>query len=186
MNRVAASRLPKRVFLTRGVGVGREKLTSFELALRDAGISHVNLIRVSSIFPPRARLVSREKGLPQLCAGGLTHCVLAENATNEPHRMISTSIGLALPGNPNQYGYLSEHHADGRTDEETGGYAEDLAAQMLATTLGIPFNPDSDYDERKRQYRSGQLIIRTTHIAQSAIGNRNGLWTTVLAAAVLL
>ena len=186
MNRFAASQFPRLVFLTRGVGVGRERLTSFELALRDAGISHVNLIRVSSIFPPRARLVSREKGLTQLCAGGLTHCVLAENASNEPHRMISASIGLALPGDPGRYGYLSEHHCYGQTDEETGDYAEDLAAQMLATTLGIPFDPDSDYDERKRQYRVGRLIIRTTHIAQSAVGNRNGLWTTVLAAAVLL
>ena len=39
--------IPRKLFLTRGVGVHREKLTSFEMALREAGIAHFNLVRVS-------------------------------------------------------------------------------------------------------------------------------------------
>ena len=31
--------VPKRMFFTKGVGKHRERLTSFELALRDAGIA---------------------------------------------------------------------------------------------------------------------------------------------------
>ena len=47
------SMVPKRLFFTKGVGKHKERLTSFELALRDAGIAAQNLVRVSSIFPPR-------------------------------------------------------------------------------------------------------------------------------------
>jgi arginine decarboxylase len=43
------------MFFTKGMGRHREQLTSFELALRDAGIAHVNLVTVSSIFRPTAR-----------------------------------------------------------------------------------------------------------------------------------
>src|SRR5271168_3346492 len=43
--------VPSRMFFTKGVGKHRERLTSFELALRDAGIAAQNLVRVSSIFP---------------------------------------------------------------------------------------------------------------------------------------
>jgi len=42
--------VPKKVFFTRGVGVHREKLASFELALRGAGIAQCNLVLVSSIY----------------------------------------------------------------------------------------------------------------------------------------
>jgi arginine decarboxylase len=141
--------IPTCVFLIRGVGRHGEKLVSFELALRDACIARFNLVRVSSIFPPGCKVISREKGLAKLTTGGIVYCVMAESATNEPHRIISASIGLAVPGDPRRHGYLSEHHGLGQTDEEAGNYAEDLAAQMLATILGLPFDADSAYDVRK-------------------------------------
>ncbi|GAG19255.1 unnamed protein product, partial [marine sediment metagenome] len=47
--------------------------------------------------------------------------------------------------------------------------------------LNSPF-----YDERKEQYKMGGLIVRTTETTQSAVGDKKGLWTTVIAAAVLL
>jgi len=178
--------IPERIFLTKGVGRYREKLTSFELALRDAQIASVNLVRVSSIFPPGCKIVPRETGLAQLRSGGIVFCVMAENSTNEPHRLVSASVGLAIPRDHKRYGYLSEHHSHGQTDQEAGDYAEDLAAQMLATTLGVPFDADSDYDARKEQYKMGGLIVRTTNTTQSAIGDKHGLWTTVIAAAVFV
>jgi len=178
--------IPQRVFLTKGVGKHREKLASFEAALRDAGIAFSNLVRVSSIFPPWCNIISRKTGLECLQGGGVTFCVMAENSTNEPHRLVSASIGLAIPRDRNRYGYLSEHHSFGQTDEEAGDYAEDLAAQMLATTIGVSFDANSDYDARKEQYKMGGLIVRTTNATQSAIGDKNGLWTTVIAAAVFV
>jgi len=178
--------VPRKMFLTRGKGVHREKLASFEMALRDAGIAHLNLVRVSSIFPPGCSIIEREEGLKRLEPGEITFVVLAEMATNEPGRRIAASIGIAIPADNTHYGYLAEHHAYGQTEQEAGDYAEDLAASMLATTLGVPFDPNLDYNERREQYRVGGLIVDSTSITQSALGEPGGLWTTVIAAAVFL
>ena len=178
--------LHDRIFLTRGVGKSSQRLTSFEMALRSAGIAGYNLVTVSSIFPPGCKLISRSAGEKYLRLGEIVYCVMARADTNEPHRLVSASIGVAIPGNPKRYGYLSEHHAYGINNSQAGDYAEDLAAQMLATTLGVPFDLEKDYDERKEQYRVGREIVTTRNITQSAEGDKNGLWTTVLAAAVLV
>jgi arginine decarboxylase len=178
--------IAKRIFLTKGVGKHRERLTSFELALRDAGIAACNLVRVSSIFPPRCRLVPRTTGLRALSPGEVVFAVLSENSTREPHRLIAASIGLALPADRNTYGYLSEHHSFGETEQQAGEYAEELAAEMLATTLDVDFDPDRSWDEKKEIYRISNKIVRTINVSQSAVGDKRGMWTTVLSAAILL
>jgi arginine decarboxylase len=178
--------VPKRIFLTKGVGKHRERLTSFELALRDAGIAAQNLVRVSSIFPPQCKLITRAQGLKYLHPGEVTFAVVAENSTREPHRLVASSIGLALPTDKRTYGYLSEHHSFGETDSVAGEYAEELAAEMLATTLNVEFDPDKSWDEKKEVYRLSNKIVRTTNITQSAIGDKAGLWTTTIAAAILI
>lgn len=177
--------VPSKIFLTKGVGRHREKLASFEMALRDAGIQAVNYVHVSSIFPPGCRLISKDQGIKLLRPGEITFIVMARNETNESHRLISSSVGMAIPSDEKSYGYLSEHHSFGQTDEEAGDYAEDLAAQMLATTLGIPFDEDASWDERQDMWKLSNEIVKTTNITQSAIGQR-GVWTTILAAAVLI
>lgn len=177
--------VPDKLFLTKGVGRHREKLVSFEMALRAAGIQAVNYVQVSSIFPPGAKMISREQGLQTIKPGEITFIVMSRNQTDESHRLISASVGLALPADKNSYGYLSEHHSWGQTDEECGNYAEDMAAQMLATTLGIEYDEKVDYDERQETWKLSDQIVRTTNITQSAIGQR-GVWTTVVAAAVLI
>lgn len=178
--------IPTKIFLTKGVGTHKDKLASFELALRDAGIEKCNLVYVSSIFPPNCKTIPRDEGVKLLSPGELTYCVMARNESNEPNRLMSASIGLAIPKDGNQYGYLSEHHAFGEKKEITGEYAEDLAATMLATTLGIEFNPEAAWREREQEYKASGYIFKTTNITQSAEGNKNGLWTTVLAAAVFI
>lgn len=178
--------IPKYFFLTKGVGKHKEQLQSFELALRNAGIQQCNLVNVSSIVPPGCKLIPKEKGLKLISPGEITFVVLARNSTNEPHRLIAASIGVAIPSGKNNYGYLSEHHSFGQTDETAGEYAEDLAATMLATTMGIPFDPETAWDERKQLFKTSGLIIKTTNITQSATGDKNGLWTTVVAAAVFV
>ncbi len=176
----------KAIFLTKGVGKHREKLTSFELALRDARIAEFNLVRVSSIFPPGCKLISVQEGLKQLTPGQSVYAVMFDNATNEPHRLVASSVGLAIPANKDQYGYLSEHKSFGETDQRAGDYAEDLAATMLATILGVDFDPDTSYDERKDIWKVSDKIVTTRNVTQSAIGDRDGLWTTVVAAAVFV
>ena len=172
------------LFLTKGVGKHKEKLASFEMALRNAGLATFNIVRVSSILPPGARVVARASGLELLAPGQIVFAVISDNATNEPHRLIAASIGIAKPKDPEHYGYLSEHHSFGEREQVAGDYAEDLAAEMLATTLGVPFDPDASYDERKEFWRISDEIVRTTNITQTAVGDKNGLWTTVVAAAV--
>ena len=81
---------------------------------------------------------------------------------------------------------MSEHHGFGEKKEKAGDYAEDLAATMLATTLGIPFDPDQSWNEREQVYKSSGHIFKTMNITQSAEGDKRGLWTTVIAVAVLL
>lgn len=176
----------KEMFLTRGVGRHREKLASFELALRDANIAEYNIVRVSSIFPPGCRMIRRSEGAKKLQAGQVLFTVVAEAASNEPHRLIVSSIGVAIPRDASHYGYLSEHHGYGQTDESAGDYAEDLAAQMLATVLGVEFDADAAWDARKEVWRISDEIVTTRNITQSAIGDKAGLWTTVIAAAVLI
>lgn len=178
--------IPRKLFLTRGVGVHREKLTSFEMALREAGIAHFNLVRVSSIFPPGCRIVQAEEGLPLLQAGEIVFAVIAEMSSNEPGRRIAASIGVARPADADKYGYLSEHHTYGQTEEEAGDYAEDLAATMLATTLGIPFDAEKDYNARKEQYFMGGEIVDTTSLTMAVTASPGGVWTTVVAAAILV
>jgi arginine decarboxylase len=178
--------IPKYFFLTKGVGKHKEQLQSFELALRSAGIHYCNLVNVSSIVPPGCKLVTRTQGLKMVQPGEITFVVLARNATNEPNRLVASSIGVAIPSGKNQYGYLSEHHSFGQTDEVAGDYAEDLAATMLATTMGIQFDPETAWDERKQLFKTSGLIIKTDNITQSAKGDKNGLWTTTVAAAVFV
>jgi len=178
--------VPKRIFYTKGVGVHKEKLASFEMALRVAGLAHCNLVLVSSIYPPGCKIVSKEEGLKLLRPGEIVFAVYDRESNNEPNRLIAASVGLAIPADPSMHGYLSEHHSFGETDEKAGEYAEDLAASMLATTLGIEFDPDLDWDEREQLFKMSGKIVRTTNITQSAVGNKDGLWTTVFAAAVFI
>ena len=176
--------VPQKVFFTKGVGTHKDYLTSFELALRDAGIAPFNLVSVSSIYPAGCKRISREEGLKLLKPGSIVFVVMARSATNEPNRLVAASVGAALPSDESQYGYLSEHHPFGETAEKAGEYAEDLAATMLATTLGVEFDPNTAWDEREQLYKASGKIIKTTNVTQSAEGNKDGLWTTVIAVAV--
>ena len=178
--------VPTKMFLTKGAGVHKDRLASFELALRAAGIEKCNLVCVSSILPPNCQLVSRTEGIKHLKPGQITFVVMARNDTQEPNRLVAASIGLAVPKERNHYGYLSEHHSFGQNAETAGDYAEDLAATMLATTLGIDFDPDKAWEEREQIYKASGHIFKTTNICQTSQGNKDGLWTTVVAAAVLI
>lgn len=178
--------VPKGIFFTTGVGVHKDRLSSFELALRDAGVEKANLVTVSSIFPPRCKMISRKEGVKLIKPGQITHCVMARQDTNEPNRLIAASIGLAAPADKDKYGYLSEHHSYGETGRKAGDYAEDLAATMLATTLGIDFNPETAWNEREQVFKMERSVLRTRHVVKSAEGDPKGLWSTVVALGIFL
>ena len=112
--------------------------------------------------------------------------VEARNETNEPNRLISASVGCAIPVGDKHYGYLSEHHSFGENEKRAGNFSEDLAASMLASTLGIKFNPDDAWDSRRQAFKLSGKIVYTSNITQTARGEKNGLWTSVIAAAVFI
>jgi arginine decarboxylase len=178
--------VPTKIFLTRGVGVHRERLSAFEMALRDACIARYNLVNVSSIFPPHCELIDRQEGLEQLTPGQITFAVMSRLDTNEPSRLVAASIGVAIPKDAQQFGYLSEHHAYGQNERTAGDYAEDLAATMLATILGVPFDADEAWNERRMQWELSGKIVKTTNVTQTAEGTEDGKWVSVITAAVLL
>lgn len=176
----------KKLFLTKGRGVHEDRLTSFEYALRDAGIAGTNIVLISSIFPPKAKMVSRAEGLKLINPGQVLFCIYSRNQTNEPHRLISASVGVAQPSDPSRYGYLSEYEAFGQNEKQAGDYAEDIAAQMLASSLGIRFDLDKSWDEKRKQWKISGEIYKSMNVTQTAIGDSKGRWTTVFSAAVLI
>ena len=176
----------KKLFLTKGVGVAEDKLTSFEYALRNAGIAGTNIVLISSIFPPKAELITRKDGLKLIKPGQVLFTIYSRNQTNEPQRLISASVGIAQPKDRSKYGYLSEYDAFGKTETVAGDYAEDIAAQMLASSLGIPFDIEKSWDEKRQQWTISGKIYKTKNITQTAKGDKKGRWTTVFAAAVLI
>jgi arginine decarboxylase len=178
--------VPRKAFFVTGLGVHKHRLASFEAALRDAGIAPFNLVYVSSILPPNCQIVEREEGLADLDFGQIVYCVMAKSETCEPSRLIATAIGLAVPQESNRYGYISEHHAFGESADFAGEYAEDLAATMLATTLGIDFDPDVAWNERKQIYEASGQIIKTTAHSVDAEGPEDGSWITAISAAVFV
>ena len=178
--------IPKKIFFTRGVGKHKHELQSFELALRSADIEKYNIVNVTSIIPPNCEIISQEKGIEFLKTGQIIYCVISRNKTNEPNRLIGAAVGIAIPKDKGSYGYISEQHSFGDTNKKLGDYTEDLAATMLATTLGLDFDPDKAWDERKQEYKMSGQFVRTQSVSQTAKGDKNGLYTTVLAAAVFL
>jgi arginine decarboxylase len=174
-----------RLFFTKGIGQHREKLVSFEMALRHAKIASFNLVRVSSILPPHCKIITCAKGLEDLSPGQVVHAVIAEASTNEQHRLVAASVGVSIPKDRSQFGYLSEHHSFGMDDKTAGDYSEDLAAQMLATILGVDYDTNLTYNERKDLWKLNDQIIQTRNITQGGVGKRDR-WTTVISAAVLL
>ncbi len=178
--------VPKAMFFTKVKGVHNDHLTSFELALRDAKISDLNIVSVSSIKPPRCKIIGLQEGRNYLVSGQVVFAIMARQSTNEPNRLIAASVGLAAPADDGQYGYLSEHHSTGETAQKAGDYAEDMAMEMLATTMGLPNDDSLTWDEKQEQWRLSGKIYKTQNFTQSAEGHKEGLWTTVVSAAVLL
>ena len=160
--------VPKKVFFTRGVGRHTERLASFEMALRAAGIECYNLVTVSSILPPGCQIIPPKVGLARMHPGSIVFTVMSRVSSNEAHRRISASVGVAVPEDMDKnWGYFAEHHSFGESRESAGKYAEQLAYDMYKSI-------------------TDQLPNRTLNVTETAVVGEDGHWTTVIAAAVFL
>ena len=180
------SMVPQKIFLTKGTGTHSEKLSSFELALRNARIASFNLVTVSSILPPYCDFVEPEEGMRMLQPGQIVPVVLARSESNSLGQLISSGVGVAVPRNREDYGYLSEHHTTGMSKQQMEDYVEDLAAEMLATTYGLKFDSDTSWDEKRELWTIDDKIIETKSIVEASPVKSSSHWTTVVCAAVLI
>lgn len=178
-----------KVFLAKGVGVAEKKLTSRELALTDAGIEKVNLIKASSIIPPGCEIIPQSVGKELLTIGQIAFAITAECSTNEPHKLIAASIGIAKPDDESEYGFFTEIEQEegyGKTEEKASEEVMQLAIHNLAMSWRVPFDPKKDFDPKKSLYRIKNKNVRVSHMTQTTFGDKDGLHTTVFVAAVFL
>ena len=180
------SLVPKKVFFVKGIGHHKSKLGAFEQALRNAGIEKYNLVNVSSILPPNCIEITKEEGLKRFLPGQIIYTVLSRITSNKLNQRISASIGIAKPSDKDHYGYLSEHHMYDPKPEEIEAYTEELAAEMLATTLGIDFEPGADYDEKREVFKMAGEIVETKHITEHALCKNENEWVSAIVAAVFI
>ena len=178
--------IPVQAYLTRGVGVHREELVAFELALREAGIAAQNLVAVSSILPPDCELIGRTEGEKLLQPGQILHVVISREETCEPHRVLGAAIGIARPADRSLHGFIAEHGSFERTESEIASHAEDLAITMLASTLGIEVDESLDAGARADALSADARIEHRDTICAVAAGDAEGRWTVVIAAAVFI
>jgi arginine decarboxylase len=177
--------VPKAVFLTKGVGVHSERLNSFEEALRDAKISSLNLVMVSSIVPPRCVLLEIKPGLTQLSPGQITFCVMSRCDCNEEGRLMAASVALLLPEDPNDYGYISEFHGYGMESGEVEDWVCDQAAELYASAKGLKINWKRAWSPEDEKYTLAERIFSPKYVVSMAKGKK-GKWVTTVAAAVFI
>lgn len=177
--------VPRKVFLTKGVGVHAERLNSFEEALRDARISPMNLVMVSSIVPPHCEQVEIEEGLKYLSPGQITFCVMSRCESDEDGRLLAAAVALLLPENSNDYGYISEYHGYGKKLDEVEDWVCDQAAELYASAKGFTINWRRAWSEEEYKYTLEERKYSPKYVASVAQGIK-GKWVTVVAAAVFV
>ena len=112
--------VPRRVFFTAGTGQHRLERVALQHAMREAGVSQCNLVKVSSILPPETEIISRERGVRLLRPGNIVFAIIAQAQTNEPHQRITPAIAWANPDKPGVPGFIAEVEEDlakGKTEE---------------------------------------------------------------------
>ena len=124
------------------------------------------------------------EGRKYLNNGQIIFAVMAKSSTNEPNPDEQhDSLDPAMIINTVIYQNTIQL---GETAQKSGDYAEDMAMEMLATSLGLTEDPSLTWNEREEQWRLSGKIYKTQNFTQSAEGHKDGLWTTVLSAAVFV
>tara|TARA_B100000609_G_scaffold195671_1_gene189974 strand:- start:11930 stop:12817 length:888 start_codon:yes stop_codon:yes gene_type:complete len=104
---------PTEFFVVSGSGEGNTALNAFDHALLDAGIGDTNLVRMSSIVPPKLTHIEK-KPLPY---GALVPVAYAEMTSDKPGAVISAAIAAAFPVDESLPGLIMEHHAEAPLEE---------------------------------------------------------------------
>lgn len=104
---------PTKYFMVSGASDGFTPLNAFDGALLQAGIGNTNIIKMSSIVPPRCRLIS-PIALPP---GALVPAAYASITSDVPGEIIAAGVAIALPKERDRNGLIMEYSAKGRKDQ---------------------------------------------------------------------
>jgi arginine decarboxylase len=118
--------VPQTYFIVSGEGEASTPLNAFDAALRAAGIGDVNLVKVSSIIPPRCRKVEPYVIPP----GSLVTVAYASINSSLPGEVISAGVAVGIPEEEDRAGVIMEYSARGRTDE-----IEEIVSNMAGQAL---------------------------------------------------
>jgi arginine decarboxylase len=100
---------PTHYFLVSGASEGFTPLNAFDGALLSAGIGDTNLVKMSSIVPPRCQLISPVPLPP----GSLVPTAYASISSDIPGEIISSAVAVALPKEPHYPGLIMEYSGRG-------------------------------------------------------------------------
>ncbi len=97
--------LPDKFALVAGSGEGKSELTAFDAALLAAGLGNYNLVKMSSIMPPGARVSDRLR--EEVPPGSLLPVAYGFFTSDRPGEVISAAVAAGLTGTT--YGVIMEH-----------------------------------------------------------------------------
>ena len=97
---------PTKYFLVCGCAEGFTELNAFDAALINAGVGNTNLVRVSSILPPRCEEVPPVQ-LPQ---GSLVPVAYSAITSDEPGTVLTAAVSIAYPVDEDHCGLIMEYH----------------------------------------------------------------------------
>jgi arginine decarboxylase len=98
--------VPKNYFFAYGCAEGYTRLNAFDAALLNAGVGNTNLVRLSSILPPRCEKIPPVR-LPQ---GALVPAAYSSIESTEPGAVITAAVAVAYPSDEDHCGLIMEYH----------------------------------------------------------------------------
>jgi arginine decarboxylase len=158
-------------------------------AMREAGVSQCNLVKVSSILPPETEIITRAAGIRLLRPGNIVFAIIAQAQTNEPHQRITPAVAWANPDKRGIPGYIAEVEEDlakGKTEETAADEAGEEAVTILAETLRVRIDPKRKWSRHKRSTRIGRNSVGIGYLAATTEGPEEKDGRTDFAAAIVL
>ncbi|MBN1897501.1 MAG: arginine decarboxylase, pyruvoyl-dependent [Spirochaetes bacterium] len=105
--------LPQNYLIVAGKGESEYALNAFDMALLDAGVGNLNLIRVSSILTPGAKEVKSHSFSP----GELISIAYAQKSSYIKGEIIAAAVSVAIPQDKKLNGLIMEHSGAGTAHE---------------------------------------------------------------------
>ena len=122
------TRTPDAYFFAQGASEGYMPLNAFDGALLASGVGNTNLVKMSSIVPPGARLIEPAT-IPY---GALVPVAYASITSSIKGQTISAAVAAAFPEDEAMPGLIMEYSATGPSDE-----IEQICCDMAVHGLGM-------------------------------------------------